>query len=246
MTAADNLRVLKAGDAISGGLTVAGNVGIGTTTPGAPLHVGATATSGGAETLAATGIVSIPADTYAGLVVQRSGVVNPEVLTIGVNQAGLYGEIQTAQNSVAVNTLYLNRQGGGVLIGSPAGGSKGTGTINATQVYAAGVLLTSDADLKTDIAPLPSCLPLIAEIEPKSFRWKPLPEPDGDIPGAGSMPPGFAERLNRGFLAQDVAKVLGGKAEDGVDLGSMVAVLWAAVKELNAKVDALSAPSKAR
>jgi hypothetical protein len=298
-----------------------GNVGIGTTAPGAKLHVGARATSGGVEGTAAV-ILAAPDDGYASVVIQRAGVVNPQVLDFGVNQASLYSEIQSAQNGINVGPLYLNRQGGnvvlnatagnvgigttgprakleisggaftnmamtdtsaaldtktfdfaltggaligrcvsdnygsqttwlqvarsgatatsvtfptgvGVVVGAPTGGNLGTGKINAVEVRANNVVLTSDENLKTDIEPLPPALPLLAAIEPKTFRWKPLEDEE-------SQPPDFTEQFNRGFLAQDVAKALGGDGST-VDLGGLVAILWQAVRELRAEVAALSA-----
>jgi hypothetical protein len=129
--------------------------------------------------------------------------------------------------SVDASTLNLCGQGGGgVVVGVPTGGSHGAGTLAAVTVYGNNVVLTSDANLKTDIEPLPDCLPLVTGVEPKAFRWKPL---------EGASPPDFAAKVNRGFLAQDVAKVLGGDAAT-IDLGGMVAVLWQAVRELSARV----------
>jgi hypothetical protein len=168
-------------------------------------------------------------------------------LSIRVGLSGtdtFYGFTNTGNFS---NNGYL--LSGGAVIGSPTGGQKGGGTLNAVTVYANGVALTSDANLKTDITPLAEALPVVAAIEPRSFRWiKPEPQirqitgPDGEIievapelPG----PPDFFDRMNRGFLAQDVAKVLGGDNET-VDLGGMVAVLWQAVRELSAQVEELS------
>jgi hypothetical protein len=133
----------------------------------------------------------------------------------------------------------------GLVVGAPTGGALAAGKINAIEVRANNVVLTSDAELKTDIAPLPACLPLLAAIEPKTFRWLPLPEPDPIEGPAGEMvvpqtgPVDFAEKLNRGFLAQEVAEAIGGKAADGVDLGGMVAILWQAVRELSDRVNEL-------
>jgi hypothetical protein len=121
----------------------------------------------------------------------------------------------------------------GIVAGSPTGGLKGPGTVNAVTVYGNNVVLTSDAGLKADIEALPECLPLVAAIEPKSFRWLPLEDEK-------MQPPGFTTARNRGFLAQDVAQVLGG-LPGGVDLGGLVAVLWQAVRELQARLEAYEA-----
>jgi hypothetical protein len=142
--------------------------------------------------------------------------------------------------SVGVGAAPSNTSGG-LVVGSPTGSAKGGGTINAVTVYGNNVVLTSDQDLKTDIEPLTQALPLVAAIEPK-FKWLPLPEPDpvegpdGEMVTPQTGPEDFTEKTNRGFLAQDVIEALGGKAEDGVDLGGMVAILWQAVRELSARV----------
>jgi hypothetical protein len=64
------------------------------------------------------------------------------------------------------------------------------------------------------------------------------PDGDGRTDLADLIPSGFLEQTNRGFLAQDVAKVLGGDSET-VDLGGLVAVLWQAVRELSARVESM-------
>lgn len=140
--------------------------------------------------------------------------------------------------------------GGGVVCGAPTGGAKGNGTLNAVTVYGNNVMLTSDAGLKRDVGPLPPCLELVRSIEPRSYRWRPLPKP-APIPGpdgqvthlAGEMSPDFATRRNWGFLAQDVAKASGAHRNDGgvesVDLGGLVACLWEAVRELSDEVETL-------
>jgi hypothetical protein len=139
---------------------------------------------------------------------------------------------------------------GGIVCGSPTGGNLGVGKINAVEVRANNVVLTSDANLKTDVEPLPAALPLVAAIEPKSFKWLPLPEldpvegPDGEMVAQPAGPAAFTERSNRGFLVQDVVAAIGGEVEDGVDLGSLVAILWQAVRELQDEVNALKEPDK--
>jgi hypothetical protein len=151
------------------------------------------------------------------------------------------GGIKLGSSNVARMAL-----GGGLTVGAPTGGDKGVGAINAVSVSANNVVLTSDANLKADIAPLPSCMPLVAAIEPKTFRWKPLPDLGWGIPQDGETgepghPPGFTTQVNRGFIAQEVAQTLGGKVEDGVDLGGLLAVLWQAVREMSDKIAVLEA-----
>jgi len=151
---------------------------------------------------------------------------------------------------LVMNAGSQNFGGGGVVVGAPTGGAKGTGTLNAVTVYGNNVVLTSDARLKEDVELLPPCLDLVRSIEPVAYYWKPLPEPE-PVPGpegkmmrlAGEMPQDFTQRQNWGFLAQDVAVATGAYRNDGgiesVDVGGLIATLWKAVKELAAEVDEL-------
>jgi hypothetical protein len=165
---------------------------------------------------------------------------------VGTGNVGLYRRAVHSFQDNAGGTV-IGAFAGGLIVGAPTGGDKGAGTINAVQVYANNVLLTSDASLKTDIDPLSDCLPLVAAIEPKSYRWA-VPDPLPARPATTTQtapltidelgPPGFFERRNLGFLAQDVQKTLGGDP-DSVDLGGLVAVLWGAVRELSARLESL-------
>jgi len=120
---------------------------------------------------------------------------------------------------------------GGLVVGAPTGGAIGNGKINANEIRANNVVLTSDAGLKTGVEPLTNCLALVATVEPKSFKWLPLED-------EAAQPLDFTDKINRGFLAQDVFEVMGGDVS-GVDLGGMVAVLWQAVRELQDEVNVL-------
>jgi hypothetical protein len=208
-----------------------GNVGVGTTGPNHQLHV-------------VSNNNNLNLDTPA---VNQSATMR--FYDGGNARWGIFTSADVSHNL----TFYSNgagaaamTAGAGVIVGAPTGGLLGTGKLNAVEVRANNVVLTSDVELKTDIENLPKCLPLVAAIEPKSFRWKKLPEPapvegpDGEMMVQPSGPSDFAEKLNRGFLAQEVSAVLGGSAES-VDLGGLVAVLWQAVREMTARIAALEA-----
>jgi len=132
--------------------------------------------------------------------------------------------------------------GTGLVVGAPTGGDKGSGTINAVSVSANNTVLTSDARLKRDIEDIPQCLDLVAAVAPKSYRWKPLDNPDGG-------PVDFADRIRWGFIAQEVEAAANkthtpfagveGDEELGLDTGALIATLWQAVRELSAKVESL-------
>jgi hypothetical protein len=249
----------------------AGFVGIGTAVPGALLQVGAS----GQPWVPATGVVSQRvwgADSVSGQMTILSN--NAQGLNIGgtlgfggnfsttgsadfasvsgkkenatdANSAGFFA-VATRPNAGALTERFRVASDGGMTVGSPTGGTKGAGTINAVTVYGNNVVLTSDRSLKTDIEPLPSCLGLVGAIEPKSFRWKPLAEPapaeglDGEMVTPLVAPVDFLDKINRGFIAQEVSKVLGGDDET-VDLGGLVAVLWQAVREMSDKITVLEA-----
>jgi hypothetical protein len=137
----------------------------------------------------------------------------------------------------------------GLQLGAPTGGDKGAGTLNATAVYANGVALTSDARLKRDLAPLPEdCLGLVAAIEPKRFRFiepPPRPAPDEESGPTPAGPPGWFDRVRWGFVAQDVEAAMQGRDFGGLETGAdgmrslsyndLLAVLWQAVRELEAR-----------
>jgi hypothetical protein len=246
MATADGLRVLKAGDTMTGDLIVnPGNVGIGTAGPGSKLEVNGDVALTGTGNLRLNGGGSITRPT-TGDSLTLSTLAGTSLTQIGLVATATYTQVDfTAYGNV---TLWGNvgigvtPTAGGLVVGSPTGGSLGAGKINSVEVRANNVVLTSDQDLKTDIEPLTQALSMLAAIEPKSFHWLPLPppapavRPDGTSLVPPPTDPGFTEKLNRGFVVQDVIEVLGGKAEDGVDLGGMVAVLWQAVRELSDRV----------
>jgi hypothetical protein len=155
-------------------------------------------------------------------------------------------------------TTFVAINSGGTVFGAATGGAKGAGTVNAVGVYANGTLLTSDARAKRDIEPVPEgCLAFIEAIKPQMFRWRePDPQPNYDIidgrehPQPECGPPGWFDRQHWGLIAQDVAAVMpqgwGGHEEgpDGIQalsVGDLIAVLWQAVRELNAEVRRLKA-----
>jgi hypothetical protein len=143
---------------------------------------------------------------------------------------------------------------GGLTVGSPTGGDKGAGTINATTVYAAGVALTSDARHKRDIKPLEvDALDLVGAIEPKSFKHLPPPPPEPDQDGVlPAMPDAtWFDRTFWGFLAADVEAAIAasGHRWDGVitdaegiqalSYTDLIPVLWRAVQQLRGQVTEL-------
>ena len=109
-----------------------------------------------------------------------------------------------------------------------------TGDIRASgDVYARGIMLTSDSRLKSDVLPLTGVLEKLDQIHGVSFRWS-------DAMVAQGAP---ADRREIGLIAQEVEKVfpeLVKQAEyKGIDYSKMTAVLLEAVKELKAENESL-------
>ncbi len=102
----------------------------------------------------------------------------------------------------------------------------------------------SDASLKTNIAPLDisAAARLFDGIVPMQFHWKPVKiktKLGGEMPGVDEDP----TSINLGFIANDIEKVApqlvskNAEGKSSYDLTAMVAILWAKVKELEAKLD---------
>ena len=104
-----------------------------------------------------------------------------------------------------------------------------------------GAIQTSDPELKTDIAPLPEALPIVAAVNPVTFRWK-----DG---GGGKK----GRRTHWGFLAPEVKSatdaagvdfggyVLGEDGTHNLRPDQLIPILWQGLRELTEQVVALRA-----
>jgi hypothetical protein len=91
-----------------------GNVGIGTTSPNAPLTIGAPA----GHSVWSTAYVGMPADSIYGLIVGRTGQAYSMELLLGVNQTSQYTTIQSNQYGCCDSPLAINPGGGNVGIGT--------------------------------------------------------------------------------------------------------------------------------
>jgi hypothetical protein len=81
-------------------------------------------------------------DNFNVVNIARSGVSQAQGLAFGVNQAGLYSEIQASQVAHAADALILQRQGGNVGIGMST-------PVNLLDVYSAAAIGTSYAGVST-------------------------------------------------------------------------------------------------
>jgi hypothetical protein len=93
-----------------------GNMGIGSTAPITTFQVGTP--TGSIDTPVTAGFFT-GSDSNQSIIIARN-VTQPQEIQIGVNQAGLYSEIQATHATVAYDYLVLNRQGGNVGIANAA------------------------------------------------------------------------------------------------------------------------------
>jgi hypothetical protein len=141
-----------------------------------------------------------------------------------VNATGLY--INGNQN------IQLNSLG----IGTAASGTAGEirATNNVTAFY------TSDRKFKTNIIEIPNALDVVNRVGGKIFDWT-----DDYIREHGGEDGYFVQRRDFGVIAQDLAEVfpLATRAKDdgtlAVDYEKLVAVAFAAIRELQAEIQAL-------
>lgn len=96
----------------------------------------------------------------------------------------------------------------------------------------------SDPALKRDIAPVPpGCLELVNAIEPKTYKLK--LEIDEGRTHWGFLAPEVGEAMRRAGHKFDAVRTEG-DAPSSLAYNEMIAVLWGAVQELSARVEALT------
>jgi len=219
--------VARAGDTMTGALTVAGTVTTAGSSSGQVFEDRATPGSGNAwQWYAQSGV--------ANLFSAGAGAVKFAVSGTGLTLAG--GTITTS-GIVTVGWVIPSADNAGYC-GSPTAGFAQNNSYNYATL--------SDAALKTDIQPMPpDCLGYVEAIAPKQFKFLPPAEPDPKLEHVTS-------RNHWGFVAQDVVAATGESGFGGVTIdpesgvaglsyNDMVATLWQAVRELSAKVQALEA-----
>ncbi len=168
------------------------------------------------------------------------GIRNPAPLSVldlagnAIDPPGLPVDNNLKYLNISTNAVPANS---GNVLTVLANGNVGINQQNPTQlleidgnIKATTLILTSDAVLKENIAPLTNALDKISRLKGVSFEWK---DNTNDT------------RKHMGVIAQDVEKVFpeivyGQEGAKGVDYPSLIAPLIEAVKELKTKNDVLS------
>ncbi|MBK8144442.1 MAG: tail fiber domain-containing protein [Bacteroidetes bacterium] len=192
-----------------------GNIGIGTSTPNAPLQFGNT-------------------NANRKIVLYELANNDHNFMGFGVNGGALRYQVQSsaqnhifyAGNGVSASTEIMRIQGNGnVGIGIAAPTQKlhvFNGTTNGTYTTT-GWVHSSDARLKTNIKPLENSLNKILSLKGVSYNWKASPNTNTQV----------------GFIAQDVEKVfpevvvVDSDGKYGMAYQNLVAPMVEAIKELH-------------
>jgi hypothetical protein len=154
---------------VGGGATFAGNVGIGTTTPGFPLSFG--------DTLGDKISLYGQSDLHAGFGIQNATL---QIYTGGAGDSFVFGYGSSA--SLTESARISNN-----------------GDIRAMgDVYARGVMLTSDGRYKKDVETVPNALDDILNLRGVTFDWNRAAWPQKNFPDGPQL----------GFIAQEVEQVL--------------------------------------
>ena len=198
-----------------------GFVGIGTTAPATKLHI-----VGGSDTsLAGGGYIQLGQTTSSNISIDDNEIM--------------------ARANGAVSGLFLNHEGGNVIMADLGAGNLGIGTSNPAQrlhvignICATGTIgACSDGRFKKNVKPVDGALAAVEKLQGVRFDWKRDEFADHQ----------FAEGRQLGFVAQEVEKVLPevvAKGSDGylsVDYGRLTPVLVEAVKELRKENESLKA-----
>jgi hypothetical protein len=144
----------------------------------------------------------------------------------------------TATTATTANALNTSNNYQVNSLGIGTAGSGTTGEIRATNNVTA--FFSSDARLKENVRPIENALGIVTTVGGKTFDWT-----DAYIAEHGGEDDYFVRKSDFGVIAQDVREMFPlavREREDGtlaVDYEKLVAVAFAAIKELKAEVDEL-------
>jgi hypothetical protein len=195
-----------------------GNVGLGTTAPGAPLEVRRNA--------------AIGADWQAGQL-RISGASDPNMqLSVGYDTVNNLGVIQAGQANVAFRTLSFNPSGGNVGVGTTSPDQKLSVNGNASKSGGGSWLTFSDERLKNITGRFTPGLKAVMQLQPLRYEYK--------RDNALKLK---SEGEHIGFSAQAVQKIIPeavSKNDKGYLLVNNDPILWTmlnAIKEQQAEID---------
>ena len=184
--------------------------------------------------------------------VVTSGNISPAQNIFLNNQMAIYGKDNGGTSRTLIwidasNLLNICDQARSIVMGGPIYPTQtnvwqcGTASNYWYQIFtgAGGYQTGSDRRMKTDIEDLPDCLDLVRGIAPQRFRWRDGPD---------------TTRTHWGFIAQDIAEVMGDEfggytpadpdepeSIAALNYNQLVAVLWKACQELVVRVEQLEA-----
>jgi hypothetical protein len=199
-----------------------GNVGIGTTSPNAPLSVVTNASAQGIN------IFGRATDNY-GVLRFQNNAGSSSYATVYSNAADLIFEVPTERMRIT--------SGGEVYIAGTTDQGAYNLQVNGTGVWGAGAYVNgSDSSLKENIQNMGSALDLVNQLQPKTYTYKPSYSKDSTI--------------QVGFIAQDLEQVLanqnykGSIVVDGPNFKSvayqnLIPLLVQSIKELKAEIETL-------
>jgi hypothetical protein len=238
-------------------LDASGNLGVGTTSPGAKLQVGDAGSTAPVKIL----IRSASADTYLQSTSSGSVVGTPNGVPLIFNTNDAERARFDSSGNLLIGTTTVgvgNTQGMGVGINSGAsyasighvsgtasgsvyvsfgynGGAIGNITQNGTAAVAYNT--SSDYRLKQDIQPMTGALAKVAALKPVTYKWK----ADGSD-GEGFIAHELAEVCPHAVTGEkDAVDDEGNPKYQGIDTGFLVATLAAAIQELKTEFDAYKA-----
>lgn len=269
MTTADNLRVLKSGDTMTGGLNITPVSGSASLTlaksAGANLNIiqGNVAGSPRWQMYVGNNVAETGSDTGSNLDIYRFADGGSAVLALTINRATgattVVGDLAFGSGTADHKQFGFTSGNGPILHlwGTAAAGANSITTSTTfwaatnntlscglpggawNAVHAYAFTNASDPALKIAIEPAPPALDAVLALDPKTYLWR---------EGVDTT------RRHHGFLSTEVRDVLGEEfggwvkdartGEEGLNYHELTAVLWQAVRELSAKVAALEGAGK--
>jgi len=236
-------------------VTAAGNVGIGTSSPGARLQV----TDGNFSQLYLNSTTTVCGvrfgnsgstngyiyyDNGANLTFQTNGAERARIdssgnLTVGATSMPEAARVGISSTSASAVPLVVQQTAAGSTTQNSVifyRNSTTTGTIQVTGTTTA-YNTSSDYRLKENVQPMTGALDKVAALKPCTYTWK----LDGS-PGEGFIAHELAEVVPQAVGGEkDAVDTEGNIKPQGIDTSFLVATLTAAIQELKAELDATKA-----